>query len=119
MKIYEAKVAYLYVVKCGPFYKVGFSVDPVVRTANIQTNCPIRVKLVFCAETTKKAAPKAEYAAHLALEQYRHRDEWFRAPFPVIRAAILKAIEETEVRGHPNVTWYEPGQRPIMDRSLQ
>src|SRR5690242_1796260 len=114
MRVYEAKPAVLYAVKCGPFYKVGYAAEIWSRLQSMQSGNPLTLSVSLVVDTTAKAAPKAEYRAHQALARYRHRDEWFRAPLHVIRAAIVEAIEETEAKVHPDIRWFPKG-RPIVD----
>jgi hypothetical protein len=114
MRVYEAKPAVLYAIKCGPFYKVGYAAEIWSRLQTLQCGNPLILTISLVVDTTAKAAPKAEHRAHLALDRFRHRDEWFRAPLHVIRAAMVAACDAAEEKVHPQVRWFPRG-RPVLD----
>ncbi len=114
MKLIEAKPAFIYAIKGGDFYKVGYTGSMPSRIASLQNNCPLELSVAFFATTTAKAAPKAEHAAHCTLAEYLHRNEWFTSPLGVTRAAILAAISAIEAKLYPGINWFPHG-RPIYD----
>jgi hypothetical protein len=114
MKIIEAKQSLLYAIKGGALYKVGFTANLPARLAHLQGGSPVALTVAFFAATTAKAAPKAEHAAHMALDEFCDHDEWFRAPLDITRSAILAAIATTEARLYPGINWFPHG-RPRYD----
>lgn len=64
---------YVYFVTCGPFVKIGFSLDVKHRIAGIQSSNPRRVDLVAVIRGT----PKIEGDFHDKFAIYRRRGEWF------------------------------------------
>lgn len=114
MRVYQAKAAVLYAIKCGPFYKVGYAANVWSRLQTLQCGNPLTLTIALVVDTTARAAPKAEYAAKRALARFNHRDEWFRCPLHIIRAAILEAVETAEAKVHPTIRWF-PNGRPVVD----
>lgn len=87
---------YLYVAKCGPFYKVGQASDPRSRLSSLASGCPFALSLVGWASVSRAAATTAERRAHDKLDRFHHRKEWFRAPAHVVLKAMHDAIVEAE-----------------------
>lgn len=116
MKTFTAEPACLYAMKAGPFFKLGWTANLVARLQVAQVNCPLEVSVAFYICTTRRVAPKAEYLAKQRLAEFNHRAEWYKAKIWIIRAEVLRAIEETELRIYPGINWFENG-RPVYDRA--
>ena len=68
---------YLYAVSANvkpKRVKLGISSDPESRTSNMQTGCPVKLKLMGYV----LASYALESAVHEMLSEYRIRGEWFR-----------------------------------------
>lgn len=66
---------FIYVFKCGPHYKIGFSKDPAKRRKQLATGSPLRVELVhrfwtpFCRQIERRL--------HRKFKEKRGSGEWF------------------------------------------
>lgn len=70
----------VYVVRAGPFVKVGRSDDVRLRIADIQTHCPYECEPVgFIPTVSRQDAADTEYFLHHELARWRTHGEWFRA----------------------------------------
>lgn len=82
----------------GPV-KVGHSVDPAIRCANLQTGNPERLSVLFQVECGDHA-PAVETAVHEALADYAtdvpRLTEWFRVPAMEAELAIMEKREEVD-----------------------
>lgn len=88
-EIHESEFLYVIGISGNPFYKVGRSLDPVKRMANLQCSIPIDLTLeaAFCVASS--AASRLEGAAHKALVAHNTRGEWFRTD----KAEIIKTVK--------------------------
>lgn len=64
----------LYAIKAGDFVKFGVAFDVMSRLSNLQTGCPLEMKLIGYVE----AVPWAESAVHSYAQEEHVRGEWFR-----------------------------------------
>ena len=63
----------LYVVKAGPFYKVGTADKVEQRLKNLQDSCPFEIELIYW----NPSRGDEEREIHKILKQYNTRGEWF------------------------------------------
>lgn len=66
---------FVYVVKCGIYYKIGMTNDIRNRMNILQCGNPYEIQLVWAVR--KKNAKYMEEGLHEALAQFNHRREWF------------------------------------------
>ncbi len=69
---------FIYLLKCGKFYKVGIATDPDARRAQCQTGNPHEIRLI--ASWKSPDAYAEERSIHELLRPYHHRGEWFKLP---------------------------------------
>ena len=69
---------FIYLLKCGKFYKVGIAADPDNRRSACQTGCPHEIRLV--ASWKSPDAYAEERQIHTLLKPYHHRGEGFKLP---------------------------------------
>ena len=72
------KLAYIYLIRCGRYVKIGVSDDPAKRVMEMQVGSPHKLRLVV--SWPSLAPHKEEKRIHRLLDQYHHRGEWFRLP---------------------------------------
>jgi hypothetical protein len=74
------KPGYIYVLKSGPYYKIGFADDVAQRLKNVASavspDLPEPITLLFSFPTTSKLI--AERALHELFRQSRTKGEWFQ-----------------------------------------
>jgi hypothetical protein len=63
----------VYFIKCGPYLKVGATCDVAARLIDMKVGCPFDFELIG---TIVGGIPR-EREIHRALDQWRHRGEWF------------------------------------------
>jgi hypothetical protein len=69
---------FVYVMKCGPYVKVGVAADPHARLKNILSNSPLPITLIHAVRVPTASAGDIEYEAHCSLHRHHHRNEWFK-----------------------------------------
>lgn len=65
---------YLMETSCKSFYKIGFSNDPNVRLATIQTGCPLKINIV----NFFKGSLPLEKILHNKIKSCKVRGEWYK-----------------------------------------
>lgn len=63
-----------YIVRCGPFVKIGMAVDVETRFRTLLASNPFDLEMV----AILPGGRAVERALHLRFAAQRHRDEWFR-----------------------------------------
>lgn len=63
-----------YVIRCGPFVKIGMAVDVETRFRTLLASNPFDLEMV----AILPGGRAIERALHLRFAAQRHRDEWFR-----------------------------------------
>ncbi len=88
-EIHQSEFLYVIGISGNPFYKVGRSLDPAKRMANLQCAIPLDLTLdaAFCVASS--AANVLECATHRALIKHNARGEWFKAD----KAEIIKTVK--------------------------
>jgi hypothetical protein len=87
-------ISHVYIVNDGFCYKVGVSDDPLNRVASLQTGHPNNLILVRTFELpTREAAFAVESDAHLSLERFRTRGEWFSASLSTVENAVERSAK--------------------------
>jgi hypothetical protein len=81
----------LYVIRCGPYYKIGISEHPVQRLRILSGSVPFKVHYVHHKQLRKFYARRFERVVHNELKDERHRGEWFQTELSTIKKAIAKA----------------------------
>lgn len=105
---------YVYVFSAGDRFKIGRSQDPESRLRSLESGSPYDIKLEHVSEGLSRwKAVGAERAAHIILEHYRVRGEWFKADKRTILiwvdAAVIIAKEGNRGRDEvlPALTKFE------------
>ena len=80
----EKEKAYVYLLKCGDYYKIGFSKD-VERRIKELDHRPYKVEIIYISPLTNRAY-QIEQNLHSELEQYRINGEWYDLPKRLIDA---------------------------------
>lgn len=84
-------LTYVYIFRCGEFYKVGLSRDPNVRLIDMQSHCPLPIEAVAYRRVPNMPI-YYERLIHTMLKDHRLHGEWFSAPLELIRAAVEDAF---------------------------
>ncbi|WP_187278259.1 GIY-YIG nuclease family protein [Methylobacterium sp. WL7] len=63
-----------YIIRCGPFVKIGMAVDVETRFRTLLASNPFDLEMV----AILPGGRAVERALHLRFAAYKHRDEWFR-----------------------------------------
>lgn len=66
---------YIYLIRCGKYFKIGISGNPLKRAESIQTSTPYKTELLY-AERFENAT-EIEKELHQLLKDKRVRGEWF------------------------------------------
>lgn len=66
---------YIYIIKCGRYYKIGIAKNVNARMQSIHTSNPNTVKVIYTKEVEK--AREVETHIHNVYQDYRHKLEWF------------------------------------------
>ena len=89
---------FLYVFQCGPYMKVGITIDLDKRKAGIETHNPFKIRRRLWRRFPRKHVRFVEGFVHKELRERHHRGEWFTASIEEIRKAIYKATKELPQR---------------------
>ncbi len=76
MKKQPVWFGYLYLLKCGEFYKIGFSETPRKRVHSFRTGSPHPILLIHTLKTPHYKT--VEKVLHRHFSEKRHQGEWFR-----------------------------------------
>jgi hypothetical protein len=82
----------LYVIKAGPYVKIGRSKNLRRRIVEIQTHCPLKCEVIFCSKTGLDNwwERHLERELHKRFAKFWERGEWFNADVEtVIKMAEL------------------------------
>lgn len=82
---------WLYVLKCGPYFKVGISVDIKWRVKTLQSGNPFKISVTLRRRVPKVFVGRLEKLIHRGLVDFHHRGEWFSADIMQIRAVLKEA----------------------------
>lgn len=85
----NTKPAYVYLMACEGFVKVGVAVDPSWRLTTIQVGNPFEVTL-FASRLfrTFAEATRCEWTLHKDFAEQMHRGEWFRVEPETAKSAL-------------------------------
>ncbi len=72
----ELEGRFVYMIRCGAFYKIGVATDLVSRFSSIQSSNPHELKLISFFKTIHCFG--AEQFIHERLYKYHVRGEWFK-----------------------------------------
>jgi predicted GIY-YIG superfamily endonuclease len=103
----RAKDAYVYFIKCGEYYKIGYSKDAERRVKELD-NRPYKVELIYVSALTPYAY-KIEQKIHEWLEEYKINGEWYDLPRDMIDVVCNHIKFEVE---------WEAQQGEIYDKRL-
>jgi len=94
-----ARPAHVYLMEIeGGAVKVGRAINPLKRLYEVQTSCPVKIRLVYASD--KHSSPEAvEKAAHYLLREKRQHGEWFGVSVEQARAAIEEAVRMVDRDG--------------------
>ncbi len=90
--------AYVYILKCGAFYKIGFSKDVERRVKELDYR-PFKIDVVYVSPLTSNAY-EIEQRLHEWLEEYRRSGEWYDLPnemLELIVGEIKRGVVEDEI----------------------
>jgi hypothetical protein len=88
---------FLYVVRAGPYCKVGVTGDLKQRLQTYSTHCPLETSCVAVFEVKAQFALPLEREVHRILGDHRVRGEWFAVEV----AAAIEAVEAVKAGGVP------------------
>ena len=88
------KKAYLYVVRCGRYVKVGMTRDLLRRIEQLQDNNPEAIELEMYRTVPYHCAWTVEADALARLSEHHHRGEWFVCSPAVAKEALRAACKE-------------------------
>ena len=89
----EDRTAFVYLIGCHEFIKVGIAEDVNLRLITLQTGCPYELKLITSWPVSKAA--ESERRLHALWRSYEVRGEWFRVPAGDLAAAMnCQAFEQ-------------------------
>ena len=102
---------WLYIMKTGPYLKVGIAVDVQLRRRNLQAGTPFTLSVIYKKRLPRVFAQRFEKHIHRQLRQFLHRGEWFATDVATVRATIKDANAHlrnwgAEYRRHTQ--WLEP-----------
>lgn len=86
--------AHVYIMKCGEYYKIGFSKD-VERRARELDRRPYKVNVIYISPATEYAY-EIEQGLHEWLEEYRVSGEWYDLPQDMIEAICNEIVYEID-----------------------
>lgn len=66
---------YVYIIKCGKYYKIGRTKRMGARMVNYKVHNPYPIKLVYYKNC--KSSKETEKMLHCELSDYRYKGEWF------------------------------------------
>ena len=92
---YSGAPAFLYLMECEHFVKVGIATNTQARRAELQRSNPFKIRILWSKKFEfKMFAMIAERAVHRALGDWRHAGEWFTVSPEQARAAISMVCAE-------------------------
>lgn len=97
----DSRPAFVYVIECAGYAKVGVADDTRTRLAALNLTCPLEMTLLGRRRFgNRQDAFKAEKTAHIELSAQRHKGEWFamgpRNPWTVLLELFPDANDEPE-----------------------
>lgn len=106
---------FIYVLKSGPYYKIGITKDVDKRMRELKTGDP--VEHMFIHSAFIEDTPKFEKKVHEKFAEYRVREdsEWFELP-PEKLEELLKILNNGDVESIPpldNIVYYPVGTRVL------
>lgn len=78
---------FVYLIRCGEFYKIGVTTDIKDRMGELQTATPYDLELM--GEWSSNEPYTLEATLHSSLGAYRIRGEWFKLPAQLVHAIML------------------------------
>lgn len=98
-------VGFVYLIRCGDYYKIGFSDTPTRRVKDLQTANPVEVVLV----ATIPGTMKSESTWHRTFAHKKVRGEWFDLDKEEIGAFLrtpgCKTVDMQEFREAKHLSW--------------
>ena len=76
------KEAYVYFIKCGEYYKIGYSKDVERRVKELDRR-PYKIEIIYVSPLTPNAY-KVEQSIHEWLSDYKINGEWYDFPSDMI-----------------------------------
>lgn len=109
-------MGFVYIANCGPYYKIGYSDNPVERMRAFQTGNPYPLNLVGCIA----GEPDDEKHFHRLYSEKKVQGEWFDLDAQDI-ARILSSIQDKPIAkasGKPATVrpWGPPDLRKFSAR---
>lgn len=71
----DDRIAYVYILESGGFYKIGFSYDPLARARRLSTGSPLPIRIVHTLRTAFHESIEAKL--HRRFRAKRIHGEWF------------------------------------------
>jgi hypothetical protein len=91
-------LAYLYVIKCGPCYKIGITRNMKDRMEAIALHNPFKLKAILYRTIVGRHVRFVEKTMHELLAHQNHRGEWFETSVPEIKRALKEAMNRMRRR---------------------
>ena len=85
-------MGFVYIANCGPYYKIGYSENPVERMKAFQTGNPYPLNLVGCIA----GEPEDEKHFHHLYSEKKVQSEWFDLDAQDI-AHILSSVQDKPI----------------------
>lgn len=105
---------FLYVIRCGDYFKVGRATNPDKRLGVIKSSSPYDVELLVVYDIPYPGIARAEETAHRLLAAHHHRGEWFRCD----QAIALEAVNRAFVHAKEYVAT-EFGRERLQERYIE
>lgn len=105
----EREVAFLYVMECAGYAKVGLTNNITDRLRKLIGGCPLPVRHVYSKPLRAIYASWAEHQAHAALWDFHDHDEWFTSGALKIASRIVSVCANRVNEIPPN--WTREGNR--------
>lgn len=86
--------AWIYVIQCGEFVKVGMTTDVQARFNQLQNVIPYNLRLVMRRAVPHWGRLEFEKIVHASIAQHAHRGEWFRLTPDEAKQAVNTARAE-------------------------
>lgn len=90
--------AFLYVIKCGPYYKIGMTRKMMDRMKAIALHNPFKLKAILYRTIVGRNVRFVEKTMHELLVHHHHRGEWFETNIPEIKKALKEAMNRMQQR---------------------
>lgn len=95
----NAGYAFIYLIECEGFVKIGVAVRPLNRLAELQIGNPFPLSIAELVEVAEGIAYRIERRAHAEIAHARHKGEWFKVSVPEASKAVARACDVIRANG--------------------